>query len=192
MQSAHFYKQKGPCLKTPLNWTGSVFPLLTKVCPNTRQALPTSALKSALWLGGTPKAITELCCVSDGWEPFCDLLGISGPKGPKVCCKGPRRSQAEVGMWKWGVGSGAEEGLGKGWGWGGGREVLGEEFETWPSKKHQNPSETKSDQRTSAVKQRCRERKGPPEIINRNFVSETGRFRVQLPYDSYGYNRAPS
>ena len=23
-----FYKQKGPCLKRPLNWTGSVFPVL--------------------------------------------------------------------------------------------------------------------------------------------------------------------
>ena len=32
----------------------------------------------------------------------------------------------------------------------------------------------------SAVKQRGRERKGPPEIINRNFVSETGRFRMQI------------
>ena len=29
LQNAHFYKQKGPCLKAPLNWTGSVFPLLT-------------------------------------------------------------------------------------------------------------------------------------------------------------------
>ena len=28
LQNAHFYKQKGPCLKTPLNWTGSVFLLL--------------------------------------------------------------------------------------------------------------------------------------------------------------------
>ena len=28
LQNAHFYKQKGPCLKRPLNWTGSVFPLL--------------------------------------------------------------------------------------------------------------------------------------------------------------------
>ena len=26
LQNAHFYKQKGPCWKTPLNWTGSVFP----------------------------------------------------------------------------------------------------------------------------------------------------------------------
>ena len=31
LQNAHFGKQKGPCLKTPLNWTGSVFPLL-KMC----------------------------------------------------------------------------------------------------------------------------------------------------------------
>ena len=29
LQNAHFYKQKGPCLKRPLNWTGSVFPLPT-------------------------------------------------------------------------------------------------------------------------------------------------------------------
>ena len=28
LQKNHFYKQKGPCLKPPLNWTGSVFPLL--------------------------------------------------------------------------------------------------------------------------------------------------------------------
>ena len=28
LQNTHFYKQKGPCLKAPLNWTGSVFPLL--------------------------------------------------------------------------------------------------------------------------------------------------------------------
>ena len=31
LQNAHFYKQKGPCLKTPSNWTRSVFPLLTFV-----------------------------------------------------------------------------------------------------------------------------------------------------------------
>ena len=30
LQNAHFHKQKGPCLKTHLNWTGSVFPLLKK------------------------------------------------------------------------------------------------------------------------------------------------------------------
>ena len=29
LQNAHFDKQKGPYLKTPLNWTGSVFPLPT-------------------------------------------------------------------------------------------------------------------------------------------------------------------
>ena len=29
LQNAHFYKQKGTCLENPLNWTGSVFPLLT-------------------------------------------------------------------------------------------------------------------------------------------------------------------
>ena len=28
LQTAHFYKQKGPCLKRPLNSTGSAFPLL--------------------------------------------------------------------------------------------------------------------------------------------------------------------
>ena len=28
LQNAHFYKQKGPCLKCPFNWTGSVLPLL--------------------------------------------------------------------------------------------------------------------------------------------------------------------
>ena len=28
VQKAHFYKQKGPCLKTPLNWTRSVQTLL--------------------------------------------------------------------------------------------------------------------------------------------------------------------
>ena len=28
LRNTHFYKQKGPCLKAPLNWTGSVFPLL--------------------------------------------------------------------------------------------------------------------------------------------------------------------
>ena len=28
LQNAHFHTQKGPCLKHPLNWTGSVFPLL--------------------------------------------------------------------------------------------------------------------------------------------------------------------
>ena len=32
LQNAHFYKQKGPVKKNPLNWTGSVFPLLTMVC----------------------------------------------------------------------------------------------------------------------------------------------------------------
>ena len=31
LQNAHFYKQKGPCLKRPSNWTGSVFPLLSMV-----------------------------------------------------------------------------------------------------------------------------------------------------------------
>ena len=29
------YKQKRPCFKTPLNWTGSVFPLLIKRCEHT-------------------------------------------------------------------------------------------------------------------------------------------------------------
>ena len=29
LQNAHSYKQNGPWLKAPLNWTGSVFPLLT-------------------------------------------------------------------------------------------------------------------------------------------------------------------
>ena len=33
LENAHFYKQKGPCLKTPLNWTGSVFPLLILLRP---------------------------------------------------------------------------------------------------------------------------------------------------------------
>ena len=38
--------------------------------------------------------------------------------------------------------------------------------------------------------------KGPgereaPEIINRNFVSETGRFECRFPHDSYGRDRAP-
>ena len=30
LQNAHFYRQKGPIFKTPLNWTESVCPLLTK------------------------------------------------------------------------------------------------------------------------------------------------------------------
>ena len=42
----------------------------------------------------------------------------------------------------------------------------------------------------SIVKQRGRERRGPQKS-SRNFVSETGRFRVQIPYDSYGRDRAP-
>ena len=29
LQNAHFYTQKGDCLKPPLNWAGSVFPLLS-------------------------------------------------------------------------------------------------------------------------------------------------------------------
>ena len=32
----NFNKQKGPCLKTPLNWTGSVFPLL-KILANMQE-----------------------------------------------------------------------------------------------------------------------------------------------------------
>ena len=40
LQNAHFYKQKGPCLKTPLIWTGSVFPLLI----NTSASCPPSVL----------------------------------------------------------------------------------------------------------------------------------------------------
>ena len=44
----------------------------------------------------------------------------------------------------------------------------------------------------SAISQRGRERTGPPEIINRNFVSESGQFRVRISLaDSYGKNRAP-
>ena len=31
LQNAHFYKQKGPCLKRPFDWTGSVSPLLILV-----------------------------------------------------------------------------------------------------------------------------------------------------------------
>ena len=31
MQNSQFYEQKGTCLKDPLNWTGSSFPLLTLV-----------------------------------------------------------------------------------------------------------------------------------------------------------------
>ena len=31
LQNAHFYKQKGPCFRNPVNWTGSVFPFLTQV-----------------------------------------------------------------------------------------------------------------------------------------------------------------
>ena len=38
---------------------------------------------------------------------------------------------------------------------------------------------------------RGRERKGPPEIITRNFVSEVADFESRFPYDSYGKNRAP-
>ena len=33
LANAHFYKQKGPCLKRPLNCTGSVFPLLKNILP---------------------------------------------------------------------------------------------------------------------------------------------------------------
>ena len=33
LQNTHFYKQKVPCLKNPLNWTGSVFLLLRKRVP---------------------------------------------------------------------------------------------------------------------------------------------------------------
>ena len=29
LQNAQFYRQKGPCLKRPLNWTRSIFPLLS-------------------------------------------------------------------------------------------------------------------------------------------------------------------
>ena len=31
LQNTHFYKSKTPCFKRPLNWPGSVFPLLIKV-----------------------------------------------------------------------------------------------------------------------------------------------------------------
>ena len=32
MQNAHFYKQKGACLKAPSSWTGSVFQQQTRGC----------------------------------------------------------------------------------------------------------------------------------------------------------------
>ena len=31
LQNTHFYKQKGPCFKRPLNWTGSIFPPMTSL-----------------------------------------------------------------------------------------------------------------------------------------------------------------
>ena len=40
LQNAHFYKQKGPCLKRPLNWTGSVFPLLINLFVLTKGWFP--------------------------------------------------------------------------------------------------------------------------------------------------------
>ena len=41
-----FYKHKGPCLERPLNWTGSIFPLLTKSQIGTAAMSNRSDLKS--------------------------------------------------------------------------------------------------------------------------------------------------
>ena len=52
LQDAHFYKQKWSCLKTPLNWTRSLFPLLRKperghILGNVSETpTPTTCLKS--------------------------------------------------------------------------------------------------------------------------------------------------
>ena len=65
-----FYKPKGPFLKSPLNWTGSVFPLLMEIISNTKffpQQIPMSLAKGsssldqaiAWFLFGTPKSIHQ-------------------------------------------------------------------------------------------------------------------------------------
>ena len=66
LQNVHFYKQKGPCLRRPLNWTGSVSPLLKRptlymgksgtiwqffraLFPSTWRTLSPDALFTSIW-----------------------------------------------------------------------------------------------------------------------------------------------
>ena len=72
----HFHKQKGPCFKRPLNWTGSILPLL-KV-GNGNQLHDWVAAHGAVTHGG-------LSCV---WPPFLDF-GRNRPFSPLSCLFSP-------------------------------------------------------------------------------------------------------
>ena len=93
------YKQKGPCLKRPLNWTGSVFPLLkslrvlalvksSELClAQIQRASPMlrlAALSKAAW--ATPPALAELClwgpCLAGSLRKY-NVIAMSGPPPPK-------------------------------------------------------------------------------------------------------------